>query len=67
MMQSMMDCGGWLMMGMGILLTLVLALGAAALIKYLFFGRRSGEGNERHNVNNRSGGPGGGGNLLALA
>jgi hypothetical protein len=67
MMQSMMDCGGWLMMGMVILLTLVLALGAAALIKYLFFGRRSGERNERHNVNDRSRVPGEGGDLLALA
>jgi len=47
MMQSMMDCGGWLMMGMGILLTIVLALGAAALAKYLFFGRRSRNKDER--------------------
>jgi hypothetical protein len=46
MMQSMMDCGGWLMMGFGILLTLLLGLGVAALIKYLFFGA-SGSKTER--------------------
>ncbi|HZF35820.1 MAG TPA: hypothetical protein VE914_18640 [Candidatus Angelobacter sp.] len=55
MMQGMMDCGGWLMMGMGILLTIVLGLGAAALVKYLFFSRRGGSKNERTNADTDSG------------
>jgi hypothetical protein len=51
MMQGMMDCGGWFMVGFGVLLTLVLGLGAAALVKYLFFGGRSGRKDERRNEN----------------
>jgi hypothetical protein len=35
--------GGWFMGGFGILITLLLILGVAALVKYLFFtGRRDG-------------------------
>ncbi|MDA1089805.1 MAG: hypothetical protein O3A85_05775 [Proteobacteria bacterium] len=45
-MNNMMDSGmmgGWFMGGFGILITLLLFLGVAALIKYLFFtGRRDG-------------------------
>lgn len=46
MMQGMMDSGfgGWLMMGAGFLVFVVLILAAAALIKYLFFAGRSGHG-----------------------
>lgn len=46
MMQGMMGYGfgGWLMMAAGLLLFAVLILAAAALIKYLFFGDRSGHG-----------------------
>lgn len=46
MMQNTMDCGfgGWVMMGAGVLLLAVLILGAAALIKYLFFTGRTGQG-----------------------
>jgi len=54
MMQGMTDCGGWLMMGFGILLTIVLGLGAAALVKYLFFGRRGGSKNEKANADTDS-------------
>ena len=44
--QGMMDCGfgGWVMMGAGLLVLVLLILGAAALIKYLFFAGRSGHG-----------------------
>jgi len=43
MMNNMMDgavSGGWFMGGFGILTTLLLILGVAALIKYLFFAER---------------------------
>jgi hypothetical protein len=42
MMRNMMDCGfagGWLAGGIGILVLALLALGIAALAKYVFFGR----------------------------
>lgn len=35
--------GGWLMMGLGILVVVLLVLAIAALIKYLFFDRRRDE------------------------
>ena len=44
MMQGMMECcggmwGGWVMMGVGILVLLLLVLAVAALSKYVFGGR----------------------------
>lgn len=51
MMQNTMDCGfgGWVMMGAGVLLLVLLGLGTAALIKYLFFTGRAGKGRVSHN------------------
>jgi len=45
MMQGITDCGfgGWAMTGAGLLLLVVLILGAAALIKYLFFGNAAAQ------------------------
>lgn len=46
MMNNMMDgvgMGGWFMGGFGILIVLLLILGMAALIKYLFFTGRRGD------------------------
>ena len=46
MMQNMMDCGfagGWLAGGIGLLVLVLLALGIAALAKYVFFNRASDE------------------------
>ena len=44
MMQGMMDCGvgGWLMVGAGSLVLVVLILAVAALVKYLFSAGRGG-------------------------
>lgn len=46
MMDGMTGCivGGWLMLGTGLLALLVLILGATALVKYLFFAGRAGQG-----------------------
>jgi hypothetical protein len=39
MMDGMMACGGWGMMGFGILTTILIVLAIAALAKYLFWSK----------------------------
>jgi hypothetical protein len=49
MMGSVLNCGsdGWLMLASGIAINGLLALGGAALVKYLFFADRPGDHLER--------------------